>query len=115
MGGGYWVANADGSFSTAKGGAPLGYHYGYSWHELYLMGLAAASEVSPWFYIGGLSPPQPNYYFPIPGVTGRGTKIPVLVDQIIAAEGKRNPDFQSTKKSFSVPFVLQISLRASGM
>ena len=106
MGGGYWAANADGSFSTAKGGAPLGYHYGYSWHELYLMGLAAASEVSPWFYIGGLSPPQPNNYFPTSGVTVRGTRIPVLVDQIIAAEGKRTPDFQSTKKSFSVPFVL---------
>lgn len=96
MGGRYWNENSDGTFTGPTGSAV---NCGYSWMELYLMGLASPSEVPNWFYIGNPSPiaGTPNV---------RGTKVVVNIQQIIDATGARVPDHNGSKKEFTVPFLL---------
>jgi uncharacterized protein (TIGR03437 family) len=101
MGGTRFKDNGDGSFT-----APSPYpYYGLTWHELYLMGLAAPEEVEPWFYIANSNPALgPEYYTP-PG-TYRGTRKNVVVQQVIDALGPRVPAYKDSPKSFKVMFVL---------
>lgn len=97
MGGNPWRDEGNGRFSFVPGVA-IPPNCGYSWVDLYLMGLAAPSEVPPWFYIRD---PQP-----IPGtIMITGTKVPVTIEQIIAANGPRVPDVQASPKEFTTLFV----------
>jgi len=101
MGGTRFKDNGDGSFT-----APSPYpYYGLTWHELYLMGLAAPEEVEPWFYIANSNPELgPEYY--TPGGTYRGTRKNVVVQQVIEALGPRVPAYKDSQKGFKVMFVL---------
>jgi uncharacterized protein (TIGR03437 family) len=101
MGGTRFRDNGDGSFT-----APSPYpYYGLTWHELYLMGLAAPQEVEPWFYIDNSNPALgPEYY--TPAGTYRGTRKNVVIQQVIDALGPRVPAYKDSQKSFKVMFVL---------
>ncbi|HEX9985417.1 MAG TPA: hypothetical protein VGF69_19325 [Thermoanaerobaculia bacterium] len=79
---------------------------GFSWTELYLMGLASKEEVQPWFYLAGTSPALRLEYWPDDAVTVSGERRDVTVDQIVSAVGPRKPDASASAKNFRVLFVL---------
>lgn len=86
---------------------PIGDWYsGFSWHELYLMGLARPEEVSGWWYIRDSEPLLGGEYFPPSGVTVSGKRVDVGVHQIISAMGPRDPAFASSQKEFRTLFVV---------
>ena len=95
MGGEFWRENADGTFTPItdyRGG-------GHSWLDLYMMGLADASEVPDMFILRNLKP--------VAG-TGRrytGRKEVVSIEQVVAAEGAREPPAGQAQKAFNVGFV----------
>jgi hypothetical protein len=102
MGGAVFAPNADGSFAIA-----LRFAFGYTWLELYLMGLASAAEVRPFFYIANSQPPLGQAYWPPAGLGPvRGNRIDVNVGQIIAVVGPRVPAYPTAPKHFYVAFVL---------
>lgn len=78
----------------------------YSWHELYLMGLARADEVAPWFYLADTVPALGTVYFPPAGVRVSATRHDVNVQQIIDSIGPRIPAYDGQPKTFRVIFVL---------
>lgn len=102
MGGSTWTDNADGTFTSAPGFAS----FGYSWHELYLMGLADASEVDPWFYLRDSDPALPGAYWPAEDLTVSATRVDVAVDQLVTAMGPRSPAVTESRRDFVVPLVL---------
>lgn len=102
MGGSNFKVNGDGTFSTPD---VVGY-FGYSWHELYLMGLASPEEVPPWFYIADTDPALGLQYTPPPGTTVSGTKRDVVIDQVIESMGPRRPSAAESQRHFRVLFVL---------
>jgi MYXO-CTERM domain-containing protein len=86
-----WTDNGDGSFTWTE------YSKRYGNLDLYGMGLMAADEVPPFFLIDGIDgytyPPTCKSYqftFRPPPTTIRGTKVPLTMDDIIAANGERN-------------------------
>jgi hypothetical protein len=101
MGGGFFTENASGTFTTG----PRAY-FGYSWTDLYLMGLADASEVVPWYYIAHTVPSLGGAYYPPGNSTYSGTKTPVLLQQVVDAIGPRKPAYPDTQRNFRVLFVL---------
>lgn len=104
MGGSTWTDNADGTFTSAPGFAS----YGYSWHELYLMGLAAPPEVPDWFYLKDSVPGLPGAYWPEANLTVTANRVNVTLQQIVDAIGPRVPDSTASQKDFSVPMVLVV-------
>jgi hypothetical protein len=102
MGGGSFVDNGNGTFTTAS---QPGF-YGFTWHELYLMGLATPSEVEPWYYIENSSPALGPAYYPPTNTTVSGVRRDVNVQQIIEAMGPRNPDAARSQRDFRVLYVL---------
>ncbi len=94
--------NGDGTFTTTEAVKR------YSMLDQYVMGLRAPEEVSPSFVVTNLgstsghvpgSPPQV-------GVTFRGTKLPVTIDQVIQANGPRLPPAAMAPKDSNFAFVL---------
>jgi hypothetical protein len=66
----------------------------YSRLDLYAMGLAAPSEVSPFFYVDApmnVSPPRDRESAPRIGTTFNGTRRDVLIQDVIDALGPRQP------------------------
>ncbi len=100
MGGGFFTRQSDGSYRARALNA------GYSWTDLYLMGLASPEEVQPWFYLANTNPPLPLAYWPPDNIVVEGTRHDVNVNQIIAAHGARNPTVNWSQKEFRVAFVL---------
>ncbi|HET8774327.1 MAG TPA: hypothetical protein VFP80_11065, partial [Thermoanaerobaculia bacterium] len=98
MGGAYFSPQSDGSYRAHVA------NYGYSWTDLYLMGLAAPEEVPPWFYLAGTA--LPREYWPEEGAIANGEKRDVEVGQIIAANGPRKPSSAISQRQFRVLFVL---------
>jgi hypothetical protein len=101
MGGGFFTTNSDGSFTSAAYGP-----YGYSWLDLYLMGLADASEVEPWYYIADSDPQLAGEYYAPPNQTYRGTRRDVGLEQVISGTGIRVPAARDSQRQFRVAFVL---------
>lgn len=79
---------------------------GYSWHELYLMGLAEVEEVTPWFYIADADPALPLAYYPPPDTTVTGTRVDVSIDQVVRSMGPRYPTAELSQREFRTLFVL---------
>ena len=95
MGGWYWVENEDGSFTRENCyGASA---RGFSWLDLYLMGLARADEVPDMFIVRNLREIGELRY--------SGDKEVVSIEQIIAAEGLREPTPATSQKDFNAGFV----------
>ena len=101
MGGGWFTDNANGTFTTSTSAA-----YGYSWLDLYLMGLAAPSEVPPFFYLANSDPALGGEYYAPSNQTYRATRRDVTVDQVITGTGPRIPAYPDTQRTFRVVFVL---------
>jgi hypothetical protein len=103
MGGSTWKDNGDGTwtqlspdyYSPAKG---------YSWLGLYLMGLAKASEVPPFFILRNLKKTGGEDADGKPIYAGDRTAI--TIDDVIAAMGPREPDFAHSQKKFNTGIVV---------
>jgi hypothetical protein len=106
MGGSNWQDNGNGTFSSPP--EDQGGGNGFSWHELYLIGLADPAEVADWWYIEDAFPPLPNAYWAPNDTTVIGTRVPVTVDQIIAVEGPRFPAYPDAPQDFLAPIVLVV-------
>ena len=100
MGGGYFAQN--GNSFTSSPWSP----YGYSWLDLYLMGLAAAEEVPVTYVIDNSNPPLGKAYNPPGNVTVTGTRHDVAIQQVIDAMGPRRPSTASSPRVFNVVFVM---------
>jgi hypothetical protein len=98
MGGAYFTPQPDGSYRAHAA------NMGYSWTDLYLMGLAAPEEVPPWFYLAGTN--LPREYWPAEGAIANGEKRPVQLSQITAFHGMRKPSVALSQREFRVLFVL---------
>ncbi|HWS71274.1 MAG TPA: hypothetical protein VN605_04140, partial [Thermoanaerobaculia bacterium] len=102
MGGSRFTENADGSFTT-----PATFvSYGFSWLDLYFMGLAGASEVEPFFYIANSSPALASDYWPPPKLRVTGAKKRVTMQQVLEAMGPRLPAYPETQREFRLLTVL---------
>ena len=101
MGGGYFSTDPEGGFLSAPYGA-----YGFSWLDLYLMGLAEPAEVQPWFYISGSSPELAGEYYAPPNQRYTGIRKDVSLDQVIDGTGLRIPAHRDAQRQFRVAFVL---------
>ena len=97
MGGSFWLEHGQGRF-TRNGNNPSG---GFSWLDLYAMGLADAEEVPDMFIVRNLQfdadPNEVGYY--------TGEKETVTINQIVAAEGPRVPGTAHSQKVFNAGFV----------
>lgn len=98
-----WQDNGNGTFTSvahSKFLSPL---------DLYLAGLYRASEVPPMTLIDNPSIDKnltPWESLQQHGATISGTKRTISIENIIAAEGERNPSFQNAQKDFEFAFVL---------
>ncbi len=104
MGGRFWKDNGDGTFTPhTRYGAS-----GPSWLDLYAMGLADADEVPATFMLRDLEVVEevpttwPDGY---DGGLYRGRKEPVSIDQVVAAEGRREPGRGAAQTVFNAGFV----------
>lgn len=100
MGGSRFADNRNGTFTTPRSSS----FNALTWHELYLMGLARAEEMQPWFYLRGTN--LGDEYFAPYDTTVTGTRVDVSAQQLIAAMGPRNPSFETSPKTFRVLFVV---------
>ncbi|MCI0423750.1 MAG: IPT/TIG domain-containing protein [Acidobacteria bacterium] len=81
----------------------------YSKLDQYLMGFREPSQVGPMFYVSNISgTTRTPSSAPTIGVTFRGTRQNVTVDDIIAAEGPRIPTVAASPKVFKQAFVLLV-------
>ncbi len=99
--GNVWRENGGGSFTS------INLVDGYSRLDQYLMGLRPASDVPDTFVIanpsGTISTRESN---PRPNVTVNGVRQNVTINQIIQANGPRNPDSTAAPKNFRAAVVL---------
>ncbi|HEY0143645.1 MAG TPA: hypothetical protein VGF48_22330 [Thermoanaerobaculia bacterium] len=100
MGGAYFTQEGDGRWKARVA------NNGYSWLDLYLMGLASPEEVAPFFYLSGTSPALGGAYSPTDGTVVSGTKRDVALQQLIEVEGARKPTTAFSQKGFRVVFAL---------
>ena len=98
MGGAYFTAQPDGSYKAYVS------NNGFSWTDLYLMGLAAPEEVPPWFYIANTD--LPKAYWPVQGAVANGERRDVKLSQVTEVHGPRNPSVALSQRRFRVLFVL---------
>lgn len=102
MGGGVWQDNFDGTFTQLDDD----YYVpatGWSYLELYLMGLAAPSEVPDFFLLRNLVPAgrdaNGNPIF-------KADRTKITVQDVIAAEGPRLPAVEQAQKKFNTGMVV---------
>ena len=97
MGGRYWRDNGDGTFTPLDGY----WGGGHSWLDLYLVGLADASEVPDTFILRNLEPVRAGDQFG----PHTGEQEWVSIEQVIAAEGPRKPPSEQARSVFNAAFV----------
>ena len=104
MGGGVWQDNYDGTFTQLDDD----YYVpatGWSYLDLYLMGLIRASEVPDFFLLRNLVPA---------GQDGNGRPIfkadrtKITIQDVIAQEGPRLPDVDRSQKKFNTGMVVMV-------
>lgn len=98
MGGGYFTSVGSNTWKAQAA------NYGYSWTDLYAMGLADAVEVTPWFFLKGTN--LPKQYFPEDGITVTGTRKDVNLNHVRNQLGFRQPSAAYSDRNFRVLFVL---------
>jgi hypothetical protein len=104
MGGGVWQDNFDGSYTQLRD-----FYFvpasGYSYLDLYLMGLISAAEVPDFFLLEHLVPM---------GKDSNGHSIfkaertKVTIQDVIAAEGPRHPDVDHSQRKFNTGIVVMV-------
>ncbi len=104
MGGGVWQDNLDGTFTQLDDD----YYVpatGYSYLDLYLMGLIAPSEVPDFFLLRNLSPAGKD-------ANGhsifKADRIKVTIDDVIAAQGPRLPGVNQSQRKFNTGMVVMV-------
>jgi hypothetical protein len=104
LGGGVWQANFDGTYTQLRDGyfVPA---TGYSYLDLYLMGLISAAEVPDFFILNNLAPidKDTNAH---PVFKAERTK--VTIQDVIAATGPRLPDVSHSQKVFNTGIVVVV-------
>jgi hypothetical protein len=100
MGGAYFTPLGAGKYQARTRSA------GFSWMDLYLMGLAAPDEVEPWHYLANTVPALPQAYGPADGVIVTGERRDVKLEQVTSVHGMRDPSTGLSQKTFRVAFVL---------
>lgn len=113
MEGNAWVDNGDGTWTTSKSAAST-----YSDLDLYLMGLVGPDEVGPQTFLqvdeeaavlAGVNPATtPVYLGGGADVTLPATPITFTLDDIIAAEGPREPSVEDSPKEFRMAFLVLV-------
>src|SRR6185437_10651127 len=102
MGGGVWQDNRDGTFTQLDDD----YYVpatGYSYLDLYLMGMISASEVPDFFILRNLVPAGKDANgHPI----FKADRTNLTVQDVIAAEGPRTPDVDHSQRAFNTGMVL---------
>lgn len=102
MGGGVWQDNFDGTFTQLDDN----YYVpatGYSYLDLYLMGLIAPSEVPDFFLLKNLVPAgKDSNGHPI----FRADRLKVTIQDVIAAEGSRVPTVDNSQRKFNTGMVM---------
>jgi hypothetical protein len=104
LGGGVWQDNFDGTYTQLRDGyfVPAA---GYSYLDLYLIGLIPAVEVPDFFLLSNLAPA---------GKDANGRSIfraereKVTIKDVIAAEGPRLPDVDHSQREFNTGIVVVI-------
>jgi len=104
MGGGVWQDNIDGTFTQLDDD----YYVpatGFSSLDLYLMGLVAPSEVPDFFILRNLAAAGRD-------VNGhpifKADRTKITIQDVIAAEGPRQPDVDRAQKRFNTGFVVMV-------
>ncbi|HWG38012.1 MAG TPA: hypothetical protein VN690_09875 [Terriglobales bacterium] len=104
MGGGVWQDNHDGTFTQLDDD----YYVpptGYSYLDLYLMGLVSPQEVPDFFVLSNLVPSghdaQGHAIF-------QADRTPVTIQEVIAAEGPRVPDVMHSQRQFNTGMVMVV-------
>jgi hypothetical protein len=104
MGGGVWQDNLDGTFTQLDDN----YYVpatGWSYLDLYLMGLIAPSEVPDFFILRNLKPAgEDSNENPI----FRADRTKITIQDVIAAEGPRLPDVDHSQRDFNTGMVLVV-------
>ncbi|HET7550098.1 MAG TPA: hypothetical protein VFK04_02335 [Gemmatimonadaceae bacterium] len=104
MGGGVWQDNYDGTFTQLDDN----YYVpatGWSYLDLYLMGLAAPSEVPDFFILRNLERVgQDDNGNPI----YKADRTKITIEDVIAAEGPRRPDVDHSQRDFNTGMVLVV-------
>lgn len=104
MGGGVWQDNFDGTFTQIDDD----YYVpatGYSYLDLYLMGLIAPAEVPDFFILRNLTPAgrdangRPIF---------RADRTKITIQDVIAAAGPRQPDVDHAQKRFNTGMVVMV-------
>ena len=98
MGGAYFTGQPDGSYKAYVA------NHGFSWTDLYLMGLAAPEEVPSWFYLANTT--LPKAYWPAQGAVANGERRDVKLSQVTEVHGPRIPSVALSQRRFRVLFVL---------
>ena len=102
MGGGVWQDNFDGTFTQLDDD----YYVpatGYSYLDLYLMGLISSAEVPDFFLLKNLVPAGKDANgHPI----FKADRTKVRIEDVIAAEGPREPDVDHSQRKFNTGMVL---------
>lgn len=91
--------NGDGTFTTVDNWV------GYSLFDQYIMGFIPASDVPPFFFVDGDGNPV-RAAPPARGMTLRGERVDLTIDDVIAIEGERVPLFDTAPNDFTMAFVL---------
>jgi hypothetical protein len=104
MGGGVWQDNYDGTFTQLDDN----YYVpatGWSYLDLYLMGLIAPSEVPDFFILRNLVPAgRDSNGHPI----FKADRTKVTIQDVIAVEGPRLPDVDHSQKNFNTGMVVVV-------
>jgi hypothetical protein len=104
MGGGVWQDNFDGTYTQLDDN----YYVpatGYSYLDLYLMGLISSAEVPDFFILQNLLPAgkDANGH-----PTFKADRTKITIQDVIAAEGPRLPDVDHSQKKFNTGMVVVV-------
>jgi hypothetical protein len=91
-----WTQSPDSNFRRAPN--PWNLPTGFSALDLYAMGLIGPDEVKETFLVAYPRYLSPNLF--------RGTKVPVRIEDVIAACGHRQPDVAESQKEFTIGIYL---------
>jgi len=104
MGGSVWQDNHDGTFTQLDDD----YYVpatGWSYLDLYSMGMISAAEVPDFFVLRNLSPAgKDTNGHPI----FKAERTKITIQNVIAAEGPRSPDVDHAQKNFNTGFVMVV-------
>ncbi len=105
LGGGVWQDNFDGTFTQLRDGyfVPAA---GYSYLDLYLMGLISTADVPDFFILNNLvRAGKDTNGHPV----FRAERTKVTIQDVIAAEGRRLPDVAQSQRKFNTGIVVVVT------